>query len=198
MSEATSFRELMRRVRAGDQDAAAELVRRYEPAIRREVRVRLTDRRMRRVLDSADICQSVLGNFFARAALGQFDLQEPRQLLRLLVTMARNKVIYWARKTYAPNRDKRREQSIEWAVQTGMEPQSPDVSPSENVAGAELLEEFRSRLSAEERQIAEQRAAGREWAAIAAERGSSPEALRKRMERAFDRVAQELGLESRV
>src|SRR5262245_23610315 len=54
-----SFDELMRRVRAGDEQAAADLVRRYEPAIRRAVRVRLRDPQLRRLLDSIDICQSV-------------------------------------------------------------------------------------------------------------------------------------------
>ncbi len=38
MSEPTSFADLIRRVRGGDADAAAELVRNYEPAIRRAVR----------------------------------------------------------------------------------------------------------------------------------------------------------------
>lgn len=190
----SSFHNLMCRVRAGDQDAAAELVRRYEPAIRREVRVRLTDPRMRRVLDSVDVCQSVLGNFFARVALGQFDLRDPRQLLRLLATMARNKVIYWARKQYASNRDRRREWSLEWAAEHEQEPQSPEASPSQAVAGAELLAEVRRRLSTEEAWIADQRAAGKEWADIAAECGASPEAVRKRLERGLDRVGRELQL----
>ena len=87
-----SFRDLIRRVRARDQGAAAELMRVYEPAIRRAVRVRLVDERMRRVFDSADICQEVLVSFFARAALDQYELETPEQLLKLLTTMARNKL----------------------------------------------------------------------------------------------------------
>src|SRR5262245_65121852 len=101
MSEDESFRDLIRRVRAGDEQAATELVRQYEPEIRREVRLRLTDPGLRRVIDLVDICQSVLGNFFARAALGQFDLGEPRQLLALLVKMARNRLTDWARRQNA-------------------------------------------------------------------------------------------------
>ena len=54
---------------------------------------------------------------------------------------------------------------------------APDASPSEQVAGAELLQEFRRRLSAEERQLAEKRAAGVGWNEIAAERGESPTPL---------------------
>ena len=71
-------------------------------------------------------------------------------------------------------------------------------SPSQQVAGQELLREFRNRLSEEERQLADQRALNRDWAEIAAERGGSPEALRKKLTRAVDRVAQELGLGGRA
>src|SRR5262249_7578391 len=73
--------------------AAAELVRRYEPAVRRVARVRLGAAHLQRLLDSMDVCQSVFASFFVRAALGQFDLDTPEQLLKLLVSMSRRKVI---------------------------------------------------------------------------------------------------------
>jgi RNA polymerase sigma-70 factor (ECF subfamily) len=76
-----SFAELIHRIRNGDARAAEELVRRYEPAIRLEVRMRLGDVRLRRAFDSMDICQSVLGSFFVRAVAGQYDLNEPEQLM---------------------------------------------------------------------------------------------------------------------
>src|SRR4051794_19043507 len=98
MPENELFADLVRRVRAGQQDAASELVRRYEPAIRRVVRVHLRDPRLRRVLDSMDVCQSVLATFFVRAKLGQYDLETPDDLLRLLATIARNKVTNEANK----------------------------------------------------------------------------------------------------
>ena len=53
--EQAEFDELLSRVRRGDQLAASELVRLYEPEIRREVRLRLTSAAMRRTLDSLDI-----------------------------------------------------------------------------------------------------------------------------------------------
>jgi RNA polymerase sigma-70 factor (ECF subfamily) len=71
MADAVSFAEFIRRVRAGDESAAAELVRRYEPLIRREVRLHLEDQRLCRLFDSMDVCQSVLASFFVRAAVGQ-------------------------------------------------------------------------------------------------------------------------------
>jgi hypothetical protein len=48
MTNGGALRTLLDRVRAGDQEAATELVRRYEPALRRVVRLRLRDRRLRR------------------------------------------------------------------------------------------------------------------------------------------------------
>src|SRR5207253_5181912 len=84
MLDVNPFRDLIRRVRAGDEAAAAELVQHYEPYIRRAVRVRLVDPRLKRLVDSVDVCQSVLASFFVRAALGQYDLETPEQLLKLL------------------------------------------------------------------------------------------------------------------
>ena len=52
MSDSEVFRDLLCRVRAGDQRAATDLVRRLEPELRRAVRVRLSDPRLRRVVDS--------------------------------------------------------------------------------------------------------------------------------------------------
>ncbi len=40
MSESTAFPDFIRRIRAGDDKAARELVERYEPVIRCEVRLR--------------------------------------------------------------------------------------------------------------------------------------------------------------
>jgi hypothetical protein len=81
------YAEFVRRIREGDEHAAEELVRLYEPEIRLEVRgcLRLRNPALRRVFDSMDICQSVLASFFTRAAIGEFDLDEPSQLIRLLV-----------------------------------------------------------------------------------------------------------------
>jgi RNA polymerase sigma factor (sigma-70 family) len=192
MSDDSSFQDLIRRVRAGDGEAAAELVRSYEPAIRRVVRLRLTDARLRRVFDSMDVCQSVLGSFFARAALGQYDLDSPDQLLKLITQMARHKVTDGMRRERAERRDVAR---LEEDSRAGRDAAAGGASPSQQVAGRELLVEFRKRLSPEELALADLRAQGREWAEIAAERGEKPDALRKRLTRGLDRVAQQLGLD---
>ncbi len=57
--ETDTFADLIRRVRAGDQAAASELVARYEPSICRAARLRLANSQLGRLFDSLDMCQSV-------------------------------------------------------------------------------------------------------------------------------------------
>jgi RNA polymerase sigma-70 factor (ECF subfamily) len=182
------FHDLIRRVRAGEEEAATELVRLYEPEVRRAVRMSLTDPRLRRTLDSVDICQSVLANFFVKVMGGSFDLDEPSQLVRLLVTMARNKLVD---RTRQPSHRK------ETAADPGLLDAlvGPEKSPSHIIAHEELVRALHEQLTVEERQIAEQRAAGREWAAIAADLGGTADSVRKRLERAIARVCDRLGLD---
>jgi RNA polymerase sigma-70 factor (ECF subfamily) len=190
MGPDASFRDLLRRVRAGDARAAAELVRQFEPAVRRAVRLRLTDPRfcrLQRVLDSVDISQSILANFFVRAALGQFDLETPQQLVGLLVTMAYNKLTDQARKP-ANRRPLLSGATFPETVVDGGDP------PSEVVAGRELIQKFMGRLSADERRLAELRAAGLGWDEVAAEVGGAPAAARMQLKRAIRRVEGQLGL----
>ncbi|MGL4554137.1 MAG: RNA polymerase sigma factor [Gemmataceae bacterium] len=185
-----TFAELIARVRAGDDQAAESLVRRYEPEIRREVRFLLRDPFLRRSFDSMDICQSVMSSFFLRAALGEYDLNRPDDLIRLLISMTRNKVVDATRRQRAQRRDHRRATSID-----AIDLASATPSPSQIVEGRELLTAFRDRLSDEERKLADLRAGGREWAEIAGEVGGTGEARRKQLTRAIARVSRELGLD---
>jgi RNA polymerase sigma factor (sigma-70 family) len=192
MAEQTSFEELIRLVRAGDQRAAAELVQRYEPAIRRAVRFRLADTRLKRVLDSMDICQSVFASFFVRTAAGQFDIDQPDQLLKLLVAIARNKLAKQVTGQQRQCRDYRRVQG--GAVEEGQFA-AADNTPSQIVAADELLLAADKLLTEDERKLRELRKEGLDWSAIAGQLGSTPEALRKKLARAMDRVANELDLD---
>jgi DNA-directed RNA polymerase specialized sigma24 family protein len=187
MWDELSFRDLMTRIRGGDQQAAAELVRRYEPEIRRAVHVRLTDPALRAAFDSVDICQSVLANFFARVSLGQFRFETPQQLLNLLTTMARNKLL---NRRLSEQARERRESAWAGHRTDFKEMRDPAPGPAETCAQRDLLAECRSRLTPAERDVAVQRAAGRTW--NAASLGTSSEALRKQFTRACDRVAEEL------
>jgi RNA polymerase sigma-70 factor (ECF subfamily) len=190
MSESTTFADFIRRIRAGDDQAARELVERYEPVIRREVRLRLRDPRLNSRFDWMDVCQSVLVSFFLRAASGQYDLEEPGQLLKLLVVMTRHKLANQERRHRAGQRDYRRLEPCDPADLDGRPLSQP--SPSRLVAGRELLQEFRRRLSEEERELVDLRAQGCEWPEIAAKLGGTAQARRKQFARAVDRVERQL------
>ncbi len=191
MSDAPQFAELIRRVRDRDQDAARELVRRYESVIRRVVRIHLRDANLRRILDSTDICQSVLASFFIRTALGQYEVDSPQQLLNLLTAIARNKLTNQANRLRAQRRDIRRE-----TVAGDNAAQVPDQAsdPSEQASARELLEKVRGGLDPGERYLAEQRSLGRSWQELADELGGTDVALRKKLTRALNRVMADLGL----
>jgi RNA polymerase sigma-70 factor (ECF subfamily) len=192
VAEDDQFRELVRRVRARDDEAATQLMRRYESAVRRVVRIHMRDSRLRRVLDSMDICQSVMATFFARAALGQYDLESPGDLLNLLAAITRHKVTNQAKRLLSQKRDLRRDAPL------GDEPdRTPDRAsdPAEQASAKELLAKVRDRLAEDERYLAEQRALGRGWKELADELGGTDVALRKKLTRALDRVMAELGLD---
>lgn len=184
------FADLMARTRRGDQAAAMELVRLYEPEIRRAARVRLTDPRLRRVVDSMDICQSVFGRFFKRATDGSFEMEKPEQLLGLLVTMTRNRVIDEHRRQNAQKRKLGDEDGIPIDP---VEIAASQPSPRTAAVAKEMLSEVRSRLSQPELAIADLRTAGKSWQEVADELGEPAEALRKRFERALARVRAEVG-----
>jgi RNA polymerase sigma-70 factor (ECF subfamily) len=190
MSECTAFADFIRRIRAGDDEAARTLVERYEPVIRCEVRLRLRDPRLFSRFDWTDICQSVMASFFARATAGEYDLRQPDQLLRLLVVMTRHKLANQERRHRAEMRDCRRLEACDPAYLEGRSAVAP--SPSRLVASRELLDQFRRCLSEEERELAKLRADGCEWTEIAARLGGTAEARRKQLARAVDRVVQQL------
>jgi RNA polymerase sigma-70 factor (ECF subfamily) len=134
----------------------------------------------------------VLCAFFVRAALGQFELRNPDQMVKLLACMARNKLVNLWHKHRAARRDCRR---VEPAAIEEKELLASAVDPCQLATARDLLAVALRRLSGEERRLLELRQQGREWAEIAAELGGSPEALRKQLARAVERVAQELELD---
>jgi RNA polymerase sigma-70 factor (ECF subfamily) len=192
MAEEASFLDFVRRIRAGDPEAAAELLQQYEPAVRLEVRMRLRDGRLRRLVDSADVCQSVLGSFFVRAAAGQYDLERPEQLLRLLLNMARHKVVDLVRHQRRQRRDVGRDQALT-AAHDQLAADTP--GPERVVAFRLLLQRLRERLTEEERRLADLRAQGNTWEEVAAAAGGTADGRRMQLTRALDQVARELDID---
>lgn len=191
MAENLDFSDFLRRIRAGDDAAALALVRRYEPLVRREIRMRIADDRLNRAFDSADVSQSVFASFFSRAAIGEYELDRPEQLARLLVSMARNRLVSRIRKERRQVRDVRRLTAAP-AVLDQVTDERP--SPSEIVSRKEEIDFLRSSLTEEEHMIFELRSAGMSWDEVATRLGGSGQARRMQLSRGLDRIERQMEL----
>lgn len=194
MNDLDSFHLWLERVLSGDQQAATELVRRFEPRLLLTIRNRLAQFRISRMVDPRDISQTVFGCFFSRAAASQLAIRSAEHLEALLGTMARNRVHDEARKYMACRRDCRIVHAFSQDQLHHLQASEP--TPSKVVAGHELMEEIRRRFTEEERRLLEHRAQGLDWAAIAKAQGGQPEALRKKLNRAIHRVLRQLRVET--
>lgn len=192
MTASGNFVELLNGVRRGDPDAACELVRQYELDIRIAVRTRLSDPALRQQFDSLDICQSVLASFFLRTAAGQYDLDEPGQLVALLTRMAQNKLAMHSRNHYRQRRDVRRVESFEHQLAP---PADKSPGPETCAVNRDLLDRAYELMDPDIRKMAASRLQGAKWQTIARQMGGTAGARRKQFLRAIDGIAQALEIE---
>ena len=185
MDEA-GFPGWMQRVRSGEPAAAAEFVERYGPLIRRAIRVRGTGGRLQRVVDSEDLCQTVMRRFFENAGDGHVLADNPATLLNWLLEVARNRLREQHRQARAAKRGGGRLREIDPAALDRFAGDEPNVEA--RAMDRELLAWLMERMTPDQREIAERRAAGDDWADIARDHGTSAEALRKRYRRGLDAV----------
>src|SRR6266550_6520621 len=82
----------LRRIQAGDDGAARELLTQYEAEVRLVVRRQLP-RLLRSRFDSLDFLQSVWGSFFRRVRTGPAEFEDSRHLVAFLARAAKNKVV---------------------------------------------------------------------------------------------------------
>ena len=184
-----AFPDLMSRFRNGDEAAAAELVTRFGPQIRRAIRVRGTGSRLGRVLDSEDLMQSVYAILWQNRNDPALRVVGPGQLVEWLLTVARNRRNERARQAATAKRGGKHIDlgfEVLAAVPTGVQ------SPSAASADRDLIKMILDRLNPEERQIAEARSEGVSWAELADLAGTSSEALRKRFHRAVTPILESL------
>lgn len=177
--------ELVARWRAGDQQAAEELFRRFAERLMALARSRLSARLARHV-DPEDVVQSVYRSFFADARAGRFVLQQRGDLWRLLTAITIHKVLRQAERYAAGKRAVGREQTpADDSSLFGLDAEvvSRAPSPSEAAAAVDELELLMRRLTPMHRQMVEVRLQGYRIEEIAA--------ATRRSERLVRRVLQE-------
>jgi DNA-directed RNA polymerase specialized sigma24 family protein len=185
MSTNDDFLELIRRVRSGDEVAASALVSQFEPFILRVVRLRMRNRgdfeRLRHDVGSIDVCQSVFKSLFVRLRGGRFDLNQPQDMEKLLASMARFKIANKARRLSVIWREVSRECAEANHADPGPGPEKP-------VEDRDLAEAIVQLFSFEELELVNRRLDDQSWPEISLALGGSADALRKKLDRAFERI----------
>jgi DNA-directed RNA polymerase specialized sigma24 family protein len=192
MAQQVDFLDLVQRARSGDQTAATELVRRFEPFIQRMVRIRMQRRgdrdRLRRDVGSADICQSVFKSLFRGLRKNRYRLEEPADLEKVLHVMIRYNLATKARRSSVKLRELLNDFEQQRWVDSG--PQ-----PDEEVAQQDWIRAIQEEFSAEELDILTQSLDGASWEAIGLKLGTTADAARMRLKRAVHRVRTKMGTE---
>ena len=147
------------RIQSGDQDAARELLARYESEVRLVVRRQLP-RLLRSRFDSLDFLQSVWGSFFRRVRTGPAEFEDSRHLVAFLARAAKNKVIDEYRRAASRKQDVHREEPL-WGDGARPKEVPADIdSPSEVAQANEAYGRLRSLLPEDRRTIFEMKAEG--------------------------------------
>jgi len=183
MQSHIELNSLVDRSLCGDVDAARTLVEIYEPTIQAMARKSLARARLKRIVDVADISQSVFEHFFRCAQKNAFRALSHKKLLGFLKTITRNVVIDEHRKH---NSQKRGGQLLK--VTDLFSLQADEHDPSTLCEIRDFSNFIRSLLSASELDIADLRLQGYSWSEVSEKTGSPQDCVRKKLHRAFARV----------
>lgn len=177
------LQEFFARIRGGDEEAVEAMLREMDPFLRRVIRMRLHDGRLRRAVDTTDILQSLLEDFLRQPAASERAATSSAELCAYLAAAVRHKVQTRLRK------ERRHAGSLpeEW------EPAGPEPDVGRRVEDRDFAAAIRSRLDESARLLLDLRAQGLNWHEVAAKVGGRADALRMRLNRAVAAVLAELG-----
>jgi RNA polymerase sigma factor (sigma-70 family) len=187
------FTTLEARVRLGDEEALAELLRQYEPEVRRAARY-LLGRLMRSGLDSVDLVQSVYVALLEGLRDKRFYLSNAQQFLGLANKIVRGKVArHWRKARHQFPLDA---EALETgAVGAGATAASGgETDPAAQVEYNDALEHLFAYLNEPEREVVELRLLGCSTAEVARRLGLDPDVLRVRLSRLRRRLREEKAL----
>jgi RNA polymerase sigma-70 factor (ECF subfamily) len=170
--------ELLERWKAGDEQAADELYRRYVHRLGSVVADHVAARFQQRV-DPEDVMQSAYRTFFRRAEAGDFQFDDDADLWKLLVTIALNKVRRTVRRLSAGTRDVRKESST---PVEGMESIAHGPKPEEIFTVVDLVNHLCDSLGDRYGQILKLRLEGCSQEEIASQLGVTDRTVRRRLD----------------
>jgi DNA-directed RNA polymerase specialized sigma24 family protein len=188
------LQEFLQTLQSGDERAVEEMLRRLDPFLRQAIRLRLIDGRLRRVMDTGDVFDSLMKDFLARPAStgkqgGNNDdntpMSRPAALHAYLAAAVHHKIRTKARK------ERRHSGSLppEWDAA------DPQAAPSQELENRDFIEAIRSRLSGEECELFDLKSRGLTWPEIAGRLGGKADAMRMRLNRALAAILSEFDAE---
>jgi RNA polymerase sigma-70 factor (ECF subfamily) len=175
--------DLLAQWRAGDEQAARQLFDRYVSQLLALARRRISQRIAGRV-DAEDIVQSVFRTFFKRAREGQFHIEDPEDLCKLLARITVHKTL---RQVAFHKRGKR-----DVGMEAGQGDEDHDhlmavlasePTPDETAVFLDELEHYLAKMTDEDRRILEMRMDGYSNVEIAGKLGITDRKIRRLMER---------------
>lgn len=182
------------RIRSGDEEAARELLRRYEAKVRLVVRRQLP-KLLRSRFDSLDFLQSVWGSFFHRVRTGPTDIEDEPNLVAFLAWAARNKVVDQYRRSSSRKHDMRREEPLWEGGGSARDLEaSPVETPSQIVQAQETLERLQELVPKNRRRVLELKAEGFSCREIGERLGISERTVQRLIETLRDRARDEADL----
>jgi DNA-directed RNA polymerase specialized sigma24 family protein len=159
-------------LRSGDAALAKEAIDRVSPILSQIIHLRLIDGRLRHILDTDDILQSLLKDFLSRRRAPD---EASVGLQAYLAGAVLNKVVTKMRK----------ERRHVGGLPDACEPTSSEPPLGSRQELRDSLQWLRSRLPEEHRELFDLKARGLTWPEIANQLGSEPDALRIRLRRAL-------------
>ena len=190
MNEST-FADLVGRAARGDEEAVRALLDEFEEDVRLAVRRRLP-RALRAQFDSADFCQLVWASFFAGDRIDPSQFESPRHLMAFLDGVVWNKVHEeYRRRTRTRKYDIGREEPLYVRRGDREEPRevpAPDPTPSQNLQGADRLDQLTAGRTPREAEAIRLRVQGLTFEEIAARVGVNERTVRRLIDDARRRL----------
>jgi RNA polymerase sigma-70 factor (ECF subfamily) len=184
--EPMTDRSLLRRFRAGEEDAATRLYLRYARRLEALAKAQ-SGKALAARLDPEDIVQSVFRTFFRRASAGQYDVPEGEELWKLFLVISLNKI----RALGAFHRAAKRDASATCSTSQGIE--APEIAARDDEQPLRMLrmviDELLAELPEAHRKMVELRIAGHEVNDIASATGRAKRSVERVLQQFRERLA---------
>lgn len=181
---------LLNKIREGDDLASADLIHRYEPMLRRVLRVTGVIRWLQSEEDSQDLVQSVFMQVVSNLRQGKGEFSNESKFEAYLRALGRNWLRDRLRRVQAAKRNRFR--TIDGEAANLRSLPAAGLSPSRAVELQDQVARVEACVPREDFVLLQEREDGVGWDELASTRGLSPDALRKRVERVRRRIRESL------